>query len=315
MALFPSIAKMVDIDTYNTLDDRKYPKPYVPWEISAYSHTPLPFSCDFCGEVHFKPVAQMVNQSTGCPHLCARNHDSMPQLILYKLMKKVIPDLKYKHIFILNGKKCELDLYSSSLRVAVEYDGYKHDDKRLRFDYEKSECCLRNGILLIRVREDSAADLDESLGAVITCRYDNKYKYLVDVMVQMSAILQESFQIKSRFDYSDIVSAWQNAVPVRVLKDSFIRTYPIFSRLLHPNDSVRATRIRPKSSSMKLKCTCLRCNHNFSKTPKKLVEQKGRCPKCGWFFKNMTDKNSPLEPPLKNWAPRKIGGKLYGSIN
>lgn len=105
MALFPNIAKMVDIDTYNTLDNKRYPKPFDPWEISAYSHTPLPFLCDYCGEIHFKPVAQMVIQSTGCPYLCARNHDSMPQLILYKLLIKVIPDLEYKHIFNSNGKE------------------------------------------------------------------------------------------------------------------------------------------------------------------------------------------------------------------
>ena len=315
IALFPSIAKMVDIDTYNTLDKRKYPKPFDPWEISAYSHKPLPFLCDYCGDIHFKPVAHMVNQSTGCPHLCARNHDSMPQLILHKLLKTVIPDLKYKYIFNFNGRKRELDIYSNRLRVAIEYDGYKHDKNRLRVDNEKSEYCLKNNIFLIRVREDSAADLDKSLCKVIICRYDNNYKYLVDVLAQISAILQERFWISSDYNYGDILSARQNAVPVRILKDSFIRKYPVFRRLLHSDDKLKAERIRPKSSLLRLNCTCLRCHHTFSKTPKKLVEQKGRCPKCGWFIKNITDKNSPLAPPLKNWAPRKIGGKRYGSIN
>ena len=315
MALFPEIAAMVDINTYNTLSGRKYPKPFDPWEIAAYSHTPLPFSCDYCGEVHLKPVSDMVAQSTGCPYLCVRNHDSMPQSILYRLLRRAIPDLQYKYNFDLGGKKCEFDIYSHNLKFAIEYDGYMHDDKRLRFDNEKSEYCLKNGIFLIRVREECAAELDGSLCKVILCRYDNKFKYLVDVMAQLSAILQERYQIASSFDYSDIVSARQNAAPVRIIKNSLIRKYPVFERLLNSEDSRRAAHLRPKSSLINLNCTCLRCNHVFAKAPKKLVDQKGRCPACGWYFKNIADMDSPLAPPFKYWGPRKKGGNLNGIIN
>ena len=83
---------------------------------------------------------------------------SIPEKMIYYYLSKCFEDIQeqYRPKF-LNGK--EIDIYIPSLKVGIEYDGYRwHKD--VKKDILKNEICKKNGIELIRIREQKCPGID-----------------------------------------------------------------------------------------------------------------------------------------------------------
>ena len=93
----------------------------------------------------------------GCPICVREQQSSFPEQSIYFYIKKWFPDA-------INGDRkiispLELDIYIPSKNIAIEYDGmlYHKDFER---DLMKNERCRKNGIELIRVRDDTCPKID-----------------------------------------------------------------------------------------------------------------------------------------------------------
>eukprot|EP01114_Cavostelium_apophysatum_P022685 TRINITY_DN8291_c0_g1_i1.p1 TRINITY_DN8291_c0_g1~~TRINITY_DN8291_c0_g1_i1.p1 ORF type:complete len:560 (+),score=113.65 TRINITY_DN8291_c0_g1_i1:52-1731(+) len=90
---------------------------------------------------------------------------SRPQHVLLKMLKKLVPDVLVNHrhpqLRYANGKKMELDFYSPSLNLGIEYQGQHHyihlwercesPASRSRLDNSKAAACSEAGISLVAV--------------------------------------------------------------------------------------------------------------------------------------------------------------------
>ena len=87
-----------------------------------------------------------------CP-FCQAPFQSKKQLALAVALRKVFPEIKLKdHPLSLKGKLIFVDIYASSCKLVVEYDGSYWHKKRGNFDRLKSRLIRSAGYKLIRVR-------------------------------------------------------------------------------------------------------------------------------------------------------------------
>ena len=90
----------------------------------------------------------------GCPECKKRFKTSFPEQAVFFYLKIKFPDAinAYKDVFS-NGM--ELDVYIPSIKTGIEYDGIAwHKDDTLEREERKYEICKRNGITLIRLKEN-----------------------------------------------------------------------------------------------------------------------------------------------------------------
>ena len=86
------------------------------------------------------------------------------QIGFYRYSKKFYRDLGLG--------KYEYDLYNSDLKIAIEYDGYKHHEKK---DSKKNELSKLHGIKLYRIREHHLPKLKNSYSENYILESDAKF--------------------------------------------------------------------------------------------------------------------------------------------
>lgn len=110
-----------------------------PDKIHKSSNKRIFFKCGICGKRvdKMRSLSSMTDNKT--VSMCKDCHNklqtSFPEQTIFYYLKKLIPDLKNRYKVI--GK--ELDIYSESLKIGIEYDGYvwHENSKVLRKDSEK----------------------------------------------------------------------------------------------------------------------------------------------------------------------------------
>lgn len=89
----------------------------------------------------------------GCPECARIRNSSFPEKAIVYYLKDIFPDVMEnanKSVLPWLGRM-EIDVYIPSLHLGIEYDGPHHV---LKTDQRKNELCRRNGVQLIRVRDD-----------------------------------------------------------------------------------------------------------------------------------------------------------------
>ena len=132
-----------------------------PTQIAANSEKKVWWKCPVCNhEWQAKPAARN-STGTGCPNCYRRNRTSFPEQACFFYVKKAYPDAinSYRDIF---DNQMELDIFVPSLQCGIEYDGYRHKEKKA--DEIKYQLCKQKNIRLIRVSE-----VDRSSDAAILC--------------------------------------------------------------------------------------------------------------------------------------------------
>lgn len=110
-----------------------------PDKIRKYSNKKIFFKCGICGKQvkEKRSLNSMTDNKTVsmCRDCHNRLQTSFPEQTIYYYLKKLIPDLKNR--YKVNGK--ELDIYSETYKIGIEYDGFGwHDNSKvLKKDSEK----------------------------------------------------------------------------------------------------------------------------------------------------------------------------------
>lgn len=114
-----------------------------------------------------------------CPICQKVSRTSFPEQAILYYVKKYFPDAinSYRDIF---SKSMELDIYIPSLKVGIEYDGkvWHSDEQILNRDKRKYNICQKNGIFLIRVREDNYKNNEKTCDSLFVLEDLKNKKYL-----------------------------------------------------------------------------------------------------------------------------------------
>ena len=91
-------------------------------------------------------------KGSGCSICAMEKHTSFPEKAIFFYIKQYFNDVKENYRGSLLGRK-EIDIFLPELNIGIEYDGVAwHKD--IKRDLEKDKECIKNGISLIRIREN-----------------------------------------------------------------------------------------------------------------------------------------------------------------
>lgn len=126
---------------------------------------------------------------------------SFPEQTILFYIQKLFPDAKkYK-----SKEISEIDIYIPELKIGIEYDGFYHKD--VKKDIYKTNKCLKNGIKLIRVRENKCPEIKD--GSYIIKLDDDKYQTLEQAIHQIFSYLNvESPSIDLERDSNEILDSY-----------------------------------------------------------------------------------------------------------
>jgi len=133
-------------------------------EVSIRSGIKYWWTCSKCG---FEWQATPHNRTngalgTGCPQCAKETQTSYPEQVVFHFISKHYPDAinRYTDTFL---ERMELDIYIPSLKIGIEYDGiaWHSSDETKKREHKKYLACKKQGVFLIRIREDA----DESSNA------------------------------------------------------------------------------------------------------------------------------------------------------
>lgn len=146
-----------------------------PADVTVSSHKKVWWKCSKGHEWQ----ATIANRSkgSGCPVCISEYHTSFPEYAIAYYLEKY--GLKVIHLYRAHGY--ELDIYIPSRKIAIEYDGfYWHKDK-IQQDLKKNRRCIKDGIILFRIREGLPSLNDTSIDYLI----EEKQKDLQIILVKM----------------------------------------------------------------------------------------------------------------------------------
>ena len=117
-----------------------------------------------CGKGHeWQASIGSRNRGNGCPFCHSEQNTSFPEYAIVFYLKKY--GLETIHSY--KEKGYELDVYIPSKNVAIEYDGYLWHKNKTKQDLRKNYNCVKDGIILYRIREGLPSLNDSSVDYVV----------------------------------------------------------------------------------------------------------------------------------------------------
>ena len=117
-----------------------------------------------CGKGHeWQAFIGSRNRGNGCPFCHSEQNTSFPEYAIVFYLKKY--GLETIHSY--KEKGYELDVYIPSKNVAIEYDGYLWHKNKTKQDLRKNYNCVKDGIILYRIREGLPSLNDSSVDYVV----------------------------------------------------------------------------------------------------------------------------------------------------
>ena len=143
-----------------------------------------------CGHEWEALIVSRTVGKMGCP-ICNPVGTSFPEQALLFYILKVFPDAKHRY----KKARIEFDIYLEKMNIAIEYDGvyYHQGKKKLIKDNSKDEFCFRNGIQLIRIREEGLPTTDYAINIVREKPYLEQT--LEDVIIKLLSIISPDVKI------------------------------------------------------------------------------------------------------------------------
>lgn len=167
--------------------------------------------CKECG-MEWSATVDDRKRGRGCPKCNRRNQTSFPeQAIMYYILKNY-PDAinGYTDIF---SNSMELDVFIPSLRLGIEYDGraWHNSEISLKREKIKYDICKKEGIFLIRIKEDDTV-VDQTSDVVV----------LVDESLDKTILKLQKYldisDVNTERDRQIIMSKYYNSVKERSIK-------------------------------------------------------------------------------------------------
>ena len=144
---------------------------------------------------------------SGCPSCSSAAQTSFPEQAIYYYVKQAYSDAINGFTDMFHNHGMELDIYVPSLNIGIEYDGlafHRTSKHRLR-EINKFKICQNNGILLIRIREDSKKC--EDICDILILRNND----LSDTIEKLRTYLPKIGNINVQRDEGMIRSMYQSA--------------------------------------------------------------------------------------------------------
>ena len=120
--------------------------------------SPLTWQCEYSHKPWQATYNSVRNKNSWCPYCSHRR--SRAESEIYDLIENIYPDSLSGVKKLLSSKGFQLDIFIPSLKVAIEYDGPRHDLRQLLYSkeqfavhYTQIEQCKDGKILLIRIKE------------------------------------------------------------------------------------------------------------------------------------------------------------------
>lgn len=148
-----------------------------PTDVTAGSGKRVWWKCPLGHE--YQAVISIRNHDhTNCPICALRRSTSFPEQAILYYIKKLWPNSinKYKDCF---NNSMEFDVYIPELKIAIEYDGarWHRKDSEHKREVKKYEFCKKNEIYLIRVKEHSEQQWNDTADQVYYLPKINKKNY------------------------------------------------------------------------------------------------------------------------------------------
>ena len=151
----------------------------------------------------------------GCPICNKSQSTSFPEQMIYYYIKKNYSDAKnkYKDLFT---NSMEIDIYIPSINCGIEYDGaYWHNSKAVvKREKLKYEICQKEGIKLIRIRENGADKSDteerENCDILINISRKPSEKDLKEALISLSLYIPLEIDININRDRMAILESYYN---------------------------------------------------------------------------------------------------------
>ncbi|WP_307794968.1 zinc-ribbon domain-containing protein [Alkalihalobacillus sp. BA299] len=127
------------------------------------------------------------SKGVGCPLCNAYTQSSFAEKAVFYYLLRVFPDSTSRYIFNINDKDYEVDIYVSSINLAIEYDGYyyhsSHDSYKR--DRNKNKALQTQGVKLVRIREEGLLNFNEEHPKVLIRKYDKDDQSLSEVIFEL----------------------------------------------------------------------------------------------------------------------------------
>ena len=231
-----------------------------------------------------------------CPICAMATHTSFPEQAIFFYVKQAFPDTVNAYRQYIQ----ELDIYIPSIRTAIEYDGYRAHKAKLHKDIQKSELCKREGIKLIRLREDKLPRLDDDYSTVILLKQSNldalenaicRLFNLLGVQIDVN-LARDEIIIKEQYDAFKKERSLQEVAP-----ELAKQWHPVLNGKITP-DSVYA------KTAHKYWWICEK-GHEWQASPAKRVLDGRGCPYCAnqKVLKGYNDLATLFPDLAKQWSP------------
>lgn len=154
-----------------------------PFDVFANSNKSYWWLCPICGHEWKATCSNRNFSKRGCPHCANGRSSSVPEQLMFRMIKCVFPDAVNRHLI----KRDEMDVYIPSKNIGFEYDGQRfHNQKKLPKDIAKTERLISNGITLYRFRENDCPKINVEGCIVIPIIYTPEYE---DLEVKLKDVL------------------------------------------------------------------------------------------------------------------------------
>ena len=135
-------------------------------------------------------------KGNGCPQCNIENHTSIPERTIYYYLKKHIDDVIDSYHDPIIGRK-EIDIYLPKYKFGIEYDG-RAWHKNIKRDLEKDKLCLKQGITLLRIRENECKKYESNSIKKYISPYDTED--LKESILYIFEYLKKKYNINIKID-------------------------------------------------------------------------------------------------------------------
>lgn len=261
-----------------------------PKDVTANSEKTVWWLCPICGNEWKAKPASRNSKGTGCPKCGKRNKTSFPEQAIFYYIKKHFADAVNSYTDLFNNGM-ELDIFIPSKRIGIEYDGYRHKDKKA--DAVKYQICLDNQIFLIRVSDIERENINSLCDKFILSNYTRPNEGGFD------STLKELFAVLGLKDIDcnikrDRMKIYEQYL-TRLKKNTLLEKYPDIASEWHPykNGSLLPEMFN-WGAGEKVWWKC-RCGYEWEATIANRTCNGVGCPRCG----RLKTKNGQINAKLQ----------------
>lgn len=258
-----------------------------PYDVTEGAEKLINFKCPKGHKYSALLYSRTGPEHTNCPK-CVRQ-SSISEQAIYFYVKKVFPDAINRDRTIVkfkNHASGDLDIHIPSERVAIEFDGYYHqDEKQIKRDLEKDNICKKKNIRLIRVKQVKkivSEDSENVIYVLDTLSADRVNEMVAKVYHRLG---KDAFVSEIDFmrDYEEILEGLE----ARPCVKSLAKARPKLARDYLPelNNGKTASDVGYTSSEPATWC-CHVCGHIWqTEHVYSRSEYSTKCPKCSKLTK------------------------------